>query len=169
MWPTSPKYQQCPKVKLPRSKIWDSFTWSGFPQGYSPDFIKASLPKYKWTLTSVSWTWNYTGSLFQPTILVRCLPVSNLPVWCLPFLSTVPNHQSHQKFSTATLNYPSAIICLSTINKRAGFIKNSSRKKKTHWIMKWRFASFKFLSPLSHTRFSLWPYHFQHIATNIAS
>ena len=37
------------------------------------------LSKYKWTLTSVSWTWNYTGSLIQPTILIRCLPVSNLP------------------------------------------------------------------------------------------
>ena len=62
----------------------------------------------------------------QPTILVRCLP----------FLSTVPSHQSHQKFSTAILDYISTILRLSTINRRAGFIKNSSRKKekekKTH-------------------------------------
>ena len=36
------------------------------------------LSKYKWALTSVSWTWNYTGSLIQPTILIWCLPVSNL-------------------------------------------------------------------------------------------
>ena len=35
--------------------------------------------KVQMNLTSVSWTWNYTGSLVQPTI----------PVRCLPFLSTI--------------------------------------------------------------------------------
>ena len=69
---------------------------------------------------------------------------------------TVLIHHSHQKFSTAILNYPSTVLYLS-INRRVGFIKNSL--KKIHWIMKWRFASFKFSSPPSYSHFSQWPYH----------
>ena len=128
MWPISLKYQQCPKVKLPRSKIWDSFTWSGFPQGYSPDFIKASLPKYKWTLTNVSWTWNYTGSLIQPTFSFSSY---QSPTYHSHSVPTIPSHHSHKKFSTAILDCTTTILRLSTINRRAGFIKNSSRKKNT--------------------------------------
>ena len=37
-------------------------------------------------------------------------------------------YHSHQKFLIAILNYPSTILRLSTINRRVGFIKNSSRK-----------------------------------------
>ena len=63
----------------------------GFPQGYSLDFITASLSKYKWTFTSVYWTWNYIGSPVQPTIPVRCLPVFSLPflIRCQTFPPTV--------------------------------------------------------------------------------
>lgn len=77
-------------------------------------------------------TWNYIGSLIQPTILVRCLPVSNLPFSFgayhshLPFPPTVPTYRSHQKFSSTILNYLSTILHLSTINRRARFTKNSS-------------------------------------------
>ena len=39
-------------------------------------------------------------------------------------------YHSHQKFSTTILDYTSTILRLSTINRRAGFIKNSSREKK---------------------------------------
>ena len=42
------------KTWASKIKSWDSSTWFGFPQGYSPNIIKASLSKYKWTLTSVS-------------------------------------------------------------------------------------------------------------------
>ena len=45
-------------------------------------------------------------------------------------MPTVPSHQSPKKFSTDILNYLYTILCLSTINRRAGFIQNSSRKKK---------------------------------------
>ena len=145
MWPTSPKYQQCPKVKLPFEVQINSY--------------KCVLNlKLHWVTNSTYYSRSVPTSL-QPTI----------PVRCLPFPSTIPSHQSHKKFSTAILNCTTTILRLSTINRRAEFIKNSSRKKKTHWIMKWRFASFKFSSPLSHIRFSLWPYHFQYLATNIAS
>ena len=54
-----------------------------------------------------------------------------IPVRCLPFPSTIISHQSHQKFSIAILDCTTTILRLSTINKRPGFIKNSSRKKKT--------------------------------------
>ena len=70
---------------------------------------------------------------------------------------TVSIYRSHQKFSTAILNYLSTILRLSAINRRAEFIKNLSRK--THWTMKWKFASFKFSSPPFHSHFSLWPHH----------
>ena len=73
----------------------------------------------------------------------RSVPTSLLPT--IPL--SVPN------FRSTILNYPSTILHLSAINRRVGFIKNSSRK--THWIMKWRFASFKFSSPPSHSHFSL--------------
>ena len=53
--------------------------------------------KVQRTLTSVSWTWNYTGSLIQPTILVRCLPVFNLP---FPFGA----YHSQQPVSPKILN-----------------------------------------------------------------
>ena len=43
-------------------------------------------------------------------------------------------HQSHQKFSTAILDCTTTILRLSTINRRAGFIKNSSRKKKKNTL-----------------------------------
>ena len=46
-------------------------------------------------------------------------------------MPTIPSHQSHQKFSIAILDCTTTILRLSTINKRPGFIKNSSRKKKT--------------------------------------
>ena len=39
-------------------------------------------------------------------------------------------YHSHQKFSIAILDYTSTILHLSTINRRAAFIRNSSRKKK---------------------------------------
>ena len=80
---------------------------------------------------------------------------------------TILIHHSYQKFSIAILNYPSTALRLSAINRKVGFIKKSSRK--THWIMKWRFAFFKFSSPPSYSHFSPWPYHSQHLATNIAS
>ena len=38
-----PKVPIVSKSQAPKIKIWDSFTWSGFPQGYSLDFIKASF------------------------------------------------------------------------------------------------------------------------------
>ena len=63
----------------------------------------------------------------------RSVPTSfqlTIPVQCLPFSSTMPSHQSHQKFSIAILDYISTILRLSTINRRAGFIKNSSKKKE---------------------------------------
>ena len=53
--------------------------------------------KGQMNLTSVSWTWNYTGSLVQPTISVRCLPVSNLP---FPFGA----YRSYLPFSPKILN-----------------------------------------------------------------
>ena len=89
-----------PKSQAPKIKIWDSFTWSGFSQGYSLDFIKASLSKYKWTLTSVSWTWNYIGSLVQPTIPYS---VPNIPAYRLVPTSresTILTKNSQPPFST---------------------------------------------------------------------
>ena len=59
----------------------------------------------------VSWTWNYTGSLVQPTILVRCLLVSNLPFPFgayhshLPFPATCLTKNSQPTFSTAHLPF----------------------------------------------------------------
>ena len=138
--------------------------YQGFPSKVQMNSHKCVLNlKLHWVTNSTYHSRSGPTSL-QPTILV----------WCLPFPSTIPSHQSHQKLSTAILDYISTILHLSTINRRAGFIKNSSRrkrkrKKKTHWVMKWRFASFRFSSSHFHSRFSLWPYHFQHLATKIAS
>ena len=49
--------------------------------------------------------------------------------YCSRSVPIVLIHHSHQKFSTAILNYPSIVLHLSAINRRVGFIKNSSRKK----------------------------------------
>ena len=98
--------------------------------------------KLHW-VTSSTYHSRLVPTSLQPTILVRCLPI----------LPTIPSHRSHQEFSTAILNYLSTILRISTINGRARFIKNSSRK--THWIMKWRFASFKFSSHPSHNYFTM--------------
>ena len=131
--------------------------YQGFPSKVQMNSHKCVLNlKLHWITNSTYHSHSVPTNL-QPTI----------PVRCLPFPSTVPSHQSHQKFSTDVLNYLSTILRLSAINRRAGFIKNLSRKK--HWIMKWRFVSFKFSSPYSPSYFSLWPYRFQHLATNIAS
>ena len=64
-------------------------------------------------------------------------------------------HQFHQKFSTAILDCITTILCLSTINRRAGFIKNSSRKKKIHiesWNEDLLLSNFQvlFLTAVSH-------------------
>ena len=119
--------------------------------------------KLHWVANSTYHSHSVPTSL-QPTILVRCLP----------FPSTVSNHQSHQKFSTAILDYISTILHLSTINRRAGFIKNSSRrkrkkKKKNTLSHEMKICFFQISSPHFHNHFSLWPYHFQHLATKIAS
>ena len=71
----------------------------------------------------------------------------------LQLLFSFGAYHSHQKFSSAILNYPSTVLHLSAINRRVKSIENSLRK--THWIMKWRFASFKFSNPHSHAHFSL--------------
>ena len=49
---------------------------------------------------------------------------------------TVSIYRSYKKFSTTVLNYPSTVLHLSAINRRARFIKNSSRKKTLNHEMK---------------------------------
>ena len=94
--------------------------YQGFPFKIQMNSHKCVLNlKLHW-ITSSTYNSRSVSTSLQPTI----------PVRCLLFPSTVPNHQSHQKFSTDILNYPSTILHLSTINRRAGFIKNSSRKKE---------------------------------------
>ena len=181
MWHTSLKYWQSPNLSSQDQNlryihlIWiPSRLFSRLYQGFPS---KVQMNSHKCVLNlKLHWITNSTyHSRSVPTGLQLTIPVR-----CLPFPATIPSNQSHQKFSTVILDYISTILRLSTINRRVGFIKNSSRKKKkekknthththTHWIMNWRFASFKFSSPLSHSRFSLWSYHFQHLATNIAS
>ena len=136
-------------------------------QGFS---FKIQMNSHKCVL-NLKLHWITSSTYHSRSVPTSLQPI--IPVRCLPFPFTIPSHQSHQKFSTAILNCTTTIFRLSTINRRAGFIKNSSRKKKkkkkntlNHEM---KFASFKFSSPLSHNRFSLSPYHFQHLATNIAS
>ena len=46
--------------------------------------------------------------------------------YCSRSVPIVLIHHSHQKFSTAILNYPSTVLHLSAINKRVGFIKKNT-------------------------------------------
>ena len=158
MWPTSPKYQQCPKVKLPRSRFeihslgLDSFKvilqiLSRLPFQDTNELSHCVLNlKLHWISSSTYHSRSVPTSL-QPTI----------PVRCLPFPSTISSHLSYQKFSTDILNCPSTILRLSTINRRAGFIKNSSRKEKKKHTESWNkdfffFSNFQvlFLTTVSH-------------------
>ena len=76
MWPTS--FYNVQKLSSQDQDLrFIHLVW--IPSKLFSRLYQGFLSKYKWALTSVSWTWNYTGSLIQPTILVRCLPVSNLP------------------------------------------------------------------------------------------
>ena len=94
--------------------------YQGFPSKVQMNSHKCVLNlKLRWVTNSTEHSHSVPTSL-QLTILVRCLR----------FPSTIPSHQSHQKFSTAILDYTSTILRLSTINRRARFIKNSSRKKE---------------------------------------
>ena len=115
MWPTSPKYQQCPKVKLPRLKFeihpLDLDSLKVILQTLSKLPLQSTKNSHKCVLNLIlHWV---TNSTYHS----RLVP-------------TIPSHQSHQKFSTAILDYTTTILRLSTINRRAGFIKNSSREKK---------------------------------------
>ena len=104
-------------VRIP-SRLF-SILYQGFPSKIQMNSHKCVLNlKLHW-ITSSTYHSRLMPTSLQPTI----------PVRCLLFPSTIPSHQSHQKFSTDILNYPSTILHLSTINRRAGFIKNSSRKK----------------------------------------
>ena len=119
--------------------------YQGFPSKVQMNSHKCVLNlKLHWITSSTYHSRSMPTSL-QPTI----------PVRCLPSLSTIPSHQSHQKFSTDILNYPSTILRLSTINRRAGFIKNPSRIKKKHtesWNEDLLLSNFQvlFLTAISH-------------------
>ena len=131
MWPTALKYQQCPKVKIPRSRFeihslgLDSL--KVILQTLSKLHLQSTKNSHKCVLNlKLHWITNSTyHSRSVPTGLQLTIPVR-----CLPFPATIPSNQSHQKFSTVILDYISTILRLSTINRRVGFIKNSSRKKK---------------------------------------
>ena len=132
--------------------------------------FKVQMNSHKYVLNlKLHWVTSSTyHSRSVPTGLQPTIPLS---VPNIPTYHSVPTSRKSTSltkiFSTAILDYLYTIVHLSTINRRAGFIKNSSRK--THWIMKWRFVSFKFSSPHSPSHFSLWSHHSQHLATNIAS
>ena len=103
--------------------------------------FKEQMNSHKCVLNSkLRWLTNLTyHSRLVPTSLSPTIPVR-----CLPFSPTIFIHHSH-------LTYPSTFLCLSSINRRFGFIE--THQEKTHWIMKWRFVSFKFSNPPSHNHF----------------
>ena len=119
--------------------------YQGFPSKVQMNSHKCVLNlKLHWVTNPTYHSRSMPTSL-QPTILVRCLP----------FPSTIPSHQSHQKFSTAIVNCTTTILRLSTINRRAGFIKNPSRIKKKHtesWNEDLLLSNFQvlFLTAVSH-------------------
>ena len=103
--PTSLKYWRCPKLKLLRSKFeTHPFNWIPlrlFSRLHQDCSFKVQINSHKCV-----GTWNYTGSLVQPAVPVRCLPVSNLP---FPFPPTIPTYRSHLPFSPKILNYHSQL------------------------------------------------------------
>ena len=118
--------------------------YQGFP-------FKVQMNSYKYFL-NLKLHWVTTPTYHSHSVPINLQPT--IPVRCIPFPSIIPSHQSHQKFLIDILNCPSTILRLSTINRRAEFIKNSSRKKKhtESWNEDLLLSNFQvlFLTAVSH-------------------
>ena len=139
IWPTSLKYWQCPKLRLPKSKF--------EIHPFSLDSLKVILQTASrlsfWRTNELSqgclklkitlghyFNLPFSFSVYRfSTYLSRSLPVSRLPF-------SFGTYHFHKKFSSAILKYPSTILHLSTINRRVGFIENLSRKNTLNHEMK---------------------------------
>ena len=93
--------------------------------------FKVQMNSHKYVLNlKLHWVTSSTyHSRSVPTGLQPTIPLS---VPNIPTYRSVPTSREStsltKKFSTAILDYPSTILCFSTINRKVGFIKNSSRK-----------------------------------------